>query len=89
MGRPGKDAPSKGDRRAVQFWSGHDLRAAGERSKPTGELYAETAEGRPGQGMPAYRGQLQNAELWDVALLLQSAGADLPEPVGRILRQTE
>ena len=93
-GRPGRDAPgsasdSRSDQHAVQFWSKRDARAGVAIAKTAGALYAETADGVQAKGMPSYRGHLEETELWDLALLLKASGDDLPDPVSRILRQTD
>ncbi|WP_035348774.1 c-type cytochrome [Edaphobacter aggregans] len=50
-----------------------------------GDVYAKIAKGVPGSGMPAYAHTLSDTEIWQVTLLLKSAGKELPDPVLNIL----
>lgn len=79
-GSPGRRGAATGRGAAAQFW---DRRHEGT-ERPAGEIYESIAAGAP--GMPAYRSEMTEAEMWDVALLLQSARGDLPDPVLRLLR---
>lgn len=68
--------------RAQQFFT-RDRRATAART--SGELYWATAFGIRRSGMPAYRKQLSNTQLWQLALLLHSADQELPDPVRDLL----
>lgn len=69
--------------RAQQFFAPHERRAAAAQS--AGELFWKTAFGIRRSGMPAYSHVLTNTQLWEVSLLLHSAGGELPAPVRAIL----
>ena len=69
---------------AQQFFT---RRSAASRSvaQPAGELFWKTAFGIRRSGMPAYNRTLTNTQLWQLSLLLHSAGDELPNPVRAIL----
>jgi thiosulfate dehydrogenase len=50
-----------------------------------GLIYAKIADGVPHSGMPAYANQLSETQIWQVSLLLKSAGQQLPDPIMGIL----
>ena len=54
-------------------------------ARSPGELFRGIAVGAPAKGMPAYAGVLGQTEIWQVALLLESADQPLPDPVSAIL----
>ncbi len=49
------------------------------------DLFSEIAVGAPAKGMPAYARILTDTQIWQIALLLGDAEAELPDPVQRIL----
>ncbi len=71
--------------RAEQFFAARAQQGAVAES--AGELFWKTAFGIRHSGMPAYNRTLSNTELWQVSLLLHSAGGSLPDPVRAILMQ--
>ena len=75
-----KDAPNAPA--AQQLWRTARRTLAAKRP---GDLYNEIAEGAPGKGMPAYSHTLTDTQIWQLALLLQDADADLPDPVRALL----
>ena len=86
-GRPGQGAgPGAGSTTAGQFWSKGGSAAKAVAGQAPGVTYTQVAKGNPEHGMPAYAGVLSERELWDVSLLLKSAGSELPDPVVTILR---
>ena len=84
-GAPGHDAPLGRGMvpRAPQFFSGRDRRA--KAPEAAGVIYWKTAFGVRRSGMPAYNHTLSDTQLWQVSLLLHSAGEELPDPVRSLL----
>ncbi|WP_263374193.1 c-type cytochrome [Granulicella aggregans] len=70
---------------ARQLWKRHGD-AAGVSGLEPGLIYGKIADGVPQNGMPAYAGQLSETQIWQVSLLLKSAGQQLPDPVMAILK---
>ncbi|MGI4757978.1 MAG: c-type cytochrome [Janthinobacterium lividum] len=68
---------------AQQFFAARDRRTTA--AQAPGELFWKTAFGIRRSGMPAYNHSLSNTQLWQLSLLLHSAGSDLPNPVQAIL----
>ena len=83
-GAPGHPAAARKGSPAAQFWS-NSTGAALANGKEPGDLYTAIAIGSPKTGMPSYKGKLAEAQIWDIALLLKSAGGDIPDPVKSIL----
>jgi mono/diheme cytochrome c family protein len=54
-------------------------------ARKPGELFTEISAGAPERGMPAYRDLLTETQRWQIALLLNNAAGDLPDPVLGIL----
>ncbi len=72
--------------RALQLWQpNHSRGGTGVSQQRPGEIYRSIAGSAPAAGMPAYRGILTSTQLWQLSLLLSSAGQDLPDPVLRLL----
>jgi thiosulfate dehydrogenase len=69
---------------ARQLWKRHGD-AVGVSGQEPGMIYAAIADGVPRSGMPAYENQLSVTQIWQVSLLLKSAGQQLPDPVMGIL----
>jgi len=83
-GTPGHPATAhKGSPVAAQFW--RDSGASILNGKQPGDLYTAIAIGSPKAGMPSYKGKLTETQIWDISLLLKSAGGDIPDPVKAIL----
>jgi mono/diheme cytochrome c family protein len=85
-GTPGHDgvAARSTNPAARQLWKRHGD-TVGVSEQEAGLIYAKIAEGVPHSGMPAYAGQLSETQIWQVSLLLKSAGQQLPDPVIGIL----
>jgi thiosulfate dehydrogenase len=49
------------------------------------QVYEIIANGLPHQGMPGYKDQLTDTQIWQLSLLLESSSLELPDPVRRIL----
>jgi len=73
---------------ARQLWKRHGDTVGVSRQEP-GLIYANIAEGVPQHGMPAYENQLSQTQIWQVSLLLKSAGQQLPDPVKGILTRAK
>ncbi|MBB5056631.1 mono/diheme cytochrome c family protein [Granulicella aggregans] len=86
-GTPGHDAaPARSTSPAArQLWKRHGG-AVGVSGQEPGLIYAKIADGVPHSGMPAYASQLSETQIWQVSLLLKSAGQQLPDPVIGILK---
>jgi mono/diheme cytochrome c family protein len=85
-GSPAHDAPMGRimSPHAPQFFT-HDKKATS--AQDAGELYWKTTYGIRRSGMPAYSRTLTDTQLWQIALLLHSAGDELPDPVRALLTQ--
>lgn len=70
--------------RAQQFFAPRERRAVA--AQAAGEIFWKTAFGIRRSGMPAYNHALTNTQLWQLSLLLHSAGDDLPAPATAILK---
>ncbi len=73
--------------RAPQFFSLRDRKVIS--AQAPGEIYWKTAFGIRRSGMPAYNRTLSDTQLWQLGLLLHSAGDELPDPVRNLLTQGE
>jgi mono/diheme cytochrome c family protein len=71
---------------APALWEKHHNDVVGVSDDPPGETYWKVANGIRLTGMPSYAGQLSEAEMWNVSLLLASADKPLPPPAVEILR---
>jgi cytochrome c553 len=72
---------------APPLWESHHHNdVIGVSDDPPGETYWKVSNGIRLTGMPAYAGQLSEAEMWNVSLLLANANKPLPPPVVEILR---
>ena len=85
-GTPGHDAtPAVSTNPAArQLWKRHG-ETVGVSGQEVGLIYAKIADGAPKSGMPAYENQLSETQIWQLSLLLKSAGQQLPDPVMGIL----
>ncbi|MGA9069757.1 MAG: cytochrome c [Terracidiphilus sp.] len=72
---------------APPLWEDHHHNGTiGVSDDPPGETYWKVANGIRLTGMPAYAGQLSEAEMWNVSLLLANADKPLPPQAVEILR---
>jgi thiosulfate dehydrogenase len=71
---------------APSLWEKHGKDVVGVSDDPVGETYWKVVNGIRLTGMPAYGGQLSEAEIWNVSLLLANADKPLPPPAVEILR---
>jgi mono/diheme cytochrome c family protein len=71
---------------APALWEKHHNDVVGVSDDPSGETYWKVSNGIRLTGMPAYAGQLSEAEMWNVSLLLANADKPLPPPAVQILR---
>jgi len=72
---------------APQLWEKHGNSAViGVSDDPPGETYWKVANGIRLTGMPAYKMQLTDAEIWQVSLLLANANNPLPPAAVDLLR---
>ncbi len=83
-GTPGHAAA--GHANALQLWQ-KDPRSGGTGVSREAQrtVFESIADGAPRAGMPAYRASLTETQIWQVTLLLGSAGEDLPDPVLHLL----
>jgi|GEM_PF-1501297 len=68
---------------AGQFFYGKHPHAL--TAKKSAQVYEIIANGLPHKGMPAYKDQLTDTQIWQLSLLLESSALELPDPVRRIL----
>jgi mono/diheme cytochrome c family protein len=71
---------------APALWEKHGNDVVGVSDDAPGETSWKVANGIRLTGMPAYAGQLSEAEMWNVSLLLANADKPLPPPAVEILR---
>ncbi len=72
---------------APQLWEKHPSGdVVGVSDDPPGETYWKVANGLRLTGMPAFKSQLTDAEVWQVSLLLANANKPLPPAALGILR---
>ena len=77
-----------GHANALQLWRPNPRSGGtGVSREAQGAIFRSIAIGAPKQGMPAYRGVLTSTQLWQLTLLLESAGQDLPDPVLDLLER--
>lgn len=71
---------------APPLWVAHrDGKVVGVSDDPPGETYWKIANGIRLTGMPSYRGQLTDNQMWQVAILLANADKPLPPAALQIL----
>ena len=88
-GVPGKDVPFAKNMypSAPQLWKKHSHgNVVGVSDDPAGETYWKIKNGIRLTGMPSFKGILTEDQMWDVALLLQHANEQLPDPVVGMLK---
>ncbi len=72
---------------APQLWKKHSRGdVVGVSDDPPGETYWKIKNGIRLTGMPSFKGVLTEDQMWDVALLLQHANEQLPDPVVGMLK---
>ena len=72
---------------APQLWKKHRRgNVVGVSDDPPGETYWKIKNGIRLSGMPSFKGILTEDQMWDVALLLQHANEQLPDPVVGMLK---
>lgn len=64
----------------------HDGKVVGVSDDPPGETYWKVANGIRLTGMPSYKGQLTETEMWQVSILLANADKPLPPAAVQLLR---
>ncbi len=72
---------------APQLWAPHRNGVVGVSDDPPGETYWKVKNGIRLSGMPAYRSVLNEAQMWQVAVLLANADKPLPEDVMAVLKR--
>ncbi len=73
--------------RAPQLWAPHGHGVVGVSDDPPGETYWKVKNGIRLSGMPAYQGVLNDAQMWQVAVLLANADKPLPPGVMAVLKR--
>lgn len=68
-----------------QLWKKHGSGVVGVSDDEPGETYWVIANGIRLTGMPAFKGDLDDQKLWQIALLLHNADKPMPRPVVEIL----
>ena len=54
--------------------------------KDPGGTYEQIAHGVHGSGMPSFSKTMTDTQIWEVTLLLENSGQEMPDPVTRILQ---
>ena len=72
---------------APQLWMSHRGGVIGVDDDPVGETYWKIDNGIRLTGMPSFSKVLNQTRMWQVALLLKSAGTTLPSDVVQLLNQ--
>jgi mono/diheme cytochrome c family protein len=82
-GTPGHDSAQGKSMSPVapQLWK----KSKGVGKEDPGDVYGQIAHGVHGSGMPSFAGKLSDTQIWQVTLLLQNAGNELPDPVTNII----
>jgi thiosulfate dehydrogenase len=70
---------------APQLWAPHGDGVIGVNDDPVGETYWKVANGIRLTGMPAFDKVLNQTQMWQVALLLKSAGQPMPADATKLL----
>ena len=70
-----------------QLWAPHGHGVVGVSDDPPGETYWKVSNGIRLSGMPAYNHILNEAQMWQVSLLLANADKQLPPGVLAVLEQ--
>ena len=85
-GRPSAFGPHMFPR-APQLWAPHGHGIVGVSDDPAGETYWKIKNGIRLSGMPSYKTILNEAQMWQVAVLLANADKQLPDGVLTVLKQ--
>lgn len=72
---------------APQLWAPHEHGVVGVSDDPAGETYWKVKNGIRLSGMPAYAAVLNEAQMWQVSLLLANADKPLPADVLAAVKQ--
>ncbi len=72
---------------APQLWAPHGHGVVGVSDDPPGETYWKVKNGIRLSGMPAYAAVLNEAQMWQVSLLMANADKPLPDEVMKVLKQ--
>jgi thiosulfate dehydrogenase len=72
---------------APQLWEPHGNGVVGVSDDPPGETYWKVANGIRLSGMPAFKGNLNETQMWQVSQLLANADKPLPPSVLTLLKQ--
>lgn len=72
---------------APQLWAPHGGGVVGVSDDPPGETYWKVRNGIRLSGMPSYSNVLNEAQMWQVSILLANAGKPLPPEVLAILKE--
>ncbi len=72
---------------APQLWAPHGHGVVGVSDDPVGETYWKVKNGIRLSGMPAFAAVLNEAQMWQVSLLLADADKPLPADVLRAVKQ--
>ncbi len=73
--------------RSPQLWAPHGHGVVGVSDDPPGETYWKVKNGIRLSGMPAYNHVLNEAQMWQVSLLLSQADKPLPAGVLAVLEE--
>jgi thiosulfate dehydrogenase len=73
--------------RAPQLWKPHRNGVVGVSDDPAGETYWKVKNGIRLSGMPAFDKVLNDAQMWQVTVLLAGAGKPLPSNVLQLLQK--
>lgn len=72
--------------KAPQLWAPHGNGVIGVNDDPVGETYWKVANGIRLSGMPAFDKVLNQTQIWQVSLLLKSAGQPMPADATKLLQ---
>ena len=72
---------------APQLWAPHDNGVVGVSDDTAGETYWKVKNGIRLSGMPAFSAVLNDAQMWQVSILLAHAADPLPNDVMTLLKQ--
>lgn len=70
-----------------QLWESHREGVVGVSDDPVGETYWKVANGIRLSGMPSFRHVLNEAQMWQVSLLLANANKPLPPAASALLKE--
>jgi thiosulfate dehydrogenase len=70
---------------APQLWAPHRNHVVGVSDDPVGETYWKVANGIRLTGMPSFDKVLNQTQMWQVSLLLKSAGSPIPPDAQKLI----